>query len=159
MTVDGANSRTTKKGDYVSRSGKERNLEADIAVDGMAQIGDPQSAEGPLEPTGSAKKKIMSSNLLNMKVTSDYRIRTNSKFMQRGRDADVAAKLQEQYKKEVSDQQWHLSIVHETKASKYVSAASSSWTCTDLADSKHQGLMFLMSQATVHSRPRGLRIY
>jgi len=34
--------------------------------------------------------------------------------MQRGRDADVAAKLQQQYQKEVSDQQWHLSIIPES---------------------------------------------
>jgi hypothetical protein len=38
---------------------------------------------------------------------------THRKFMQRGRDAEIAAKLQEQYKKEVSDQQWHLSTVRE----------------------------------------------
>lgn len=37
-----------------------------------------------------------------------------TKFMQRGRDADIAAKLQEQHKKEVSEQQWHLSIIRET---------------------------------------------
>ena len=38
------------------------------------------------------------------------------KFMQRGHDAEVAAKLQQQYVKEVSDQQWHLSIVREVDA-------------------------------------------
>jgi hypothetical protein len=31
--------------------------------------------------------------------------------MQRGRDAEVAAKLQQQQVKEVSDQQWHLSVI------------------------------------------------
>jgi len=41
----------------------------------------------------------MSSNLLNLK------------FMQRGRDAEVAAKLRQQQVKEVSDQQWHLSVI------------------------------------------------
>jgi len=31
--------------------------------------------------------------------------------MQRGRDAEVAAKLQQHQVKEVSDQQWHLSVI------------------------------------------------
>jgi hypothetical protein len=44
--------------------------------------------------------------------------------MQRGRDADVAAKLQQQYQKEVSDQQWHLSIIPESHSIKYASSFS-----------------------------------
>jgi hypothetical protein len=40
--------------------------------------------------------------------------------MQRGRDAEIATKLQEQYKKEVSDQQWHLSTVREVDVVKYL---------------------------------------
>jgi hypothetical protein len=61
----------------------------------------------------TAKRKVMSSNLLNMKVLPIHAMVTHRKFMQRGRDAEIAAKLQEQYKKEVSDQQWHLSTVRE----------------------------------------------
>lgn len=38
--------------------------------------------------------------------------------MQRGHDAEVAAKLQGQYIKEVSDQQWHLSVVRDTDIAK-----------------------------------------
>jgi hypothetical protein len=45
---------------------------------------------------------------------------THSEFMQRGRDAEIAAKLQEQYKKEVSDQQWHLSTVREVDVVKFL---------------------------------------
>jgi hypothetical protein len=37
------------------------------------------------------------------------------KFMQRGRDAEVAVKLQQQQVKEVSGQQWHLSVVQEVQ--------------------------------------------
>ena len=36
--------------------------------------------------------------------------------MQRGLDAEIAAKMKQQYVKEVSDQQWHLSIVREVDA-------------------------------------------
>src|SRR6202035_916685 len=36
--------------------------------------------------------------------------------MQRGLDAEVAAKMQQQQVKEISDQQWHLSIVREADA-------------------------------------------
>jgi hypothetical protein len=36
--------------------------------------------------------------------------------MQRGLDAEIAAKMQQQHVKEVSDQQWHLSIVREVDA-------------------------------------------
>lgn len=36
--------------------------------------------------------------------------------MQRGLDAELAAKMQEQHVKEISDQQWHLSIVREVHA-------------------------------------------
>ena len=39
--------------------------------------------------------------------------------MQRGRDAEVAIKLQQQQIKEVSDQQWHLSVVREVDSVKF----------------------------------------
>jgi hypothetical protein len=38
--------------------------------------------------------------------------------MQRGLDAEVAAKMLQQHVKEVSDQQWHLSIVREVDAAR-----------------------------------------
>jgi len=41
--------------------------------------------------------------------------------MQRGLDAEVAAMMQEQQVKEVSDQQWHLSIVREVNATGFCS--------------------------------------
>jgi hypothetical protein len=41
------------------------------------------------------------------------------KFMQRGRDAEIAAKLQQQQIKEVSDKQWHLSVVREFDSTKF----------------------------------------
>jgi hypothetical protein len=74
----------------------------------MADNGD----SGPLENPGPNKKKAMSSNLLNLKVRTLYLgLGLPSQFMQRGRDAEVAAKLQQQQVKEVSDQQWHLSVI------------------------------------------------
>lgn len=33
--------------------------------------------------------------------------------MQRGHDAEVAAKLEQQQVKEVTDQQWHLSVIQQ----------------------------------------------
>lgn len=39
--------------------------------------------------------------------------------MQRGRDLELAAQLKQQHAQEVSDQQWHLSIVRESNPFKY----------------------------------------
>jgi hypothetical protein len=41
--------------------------------------------------------------------------------MQRGKDAEIAAKLEQQELKQVSDQQWHLSVVKEVGEDEYAS--------------------------------------
>jgi hypothetical protein len=63
--------------------------------------------------------------------------------MQRGLDAEVAAKVQQQHVKEVSDQQWHLSIVREVNAAGFCSK-----------------LLSLISANQIHSGPiAGTKIY
>ena len=61
----------------------------------------------------------MSSNLMNMKVATKVHNVFTFQFMQRGRDTELTAMLKQQQAQEISDQQWHLSIIKEDDHFKY----------------------------------------
>ena len=69
--------------------------------------------------------------------------------MQRGLDAEVAAKVQQQHVKEVSDQQWHLSIVREVNAAGFCSKLLSLILANQVTVDRLPERKYITSQVTM----------
>ena len=79
--------------------------------------------------------------------------------MQRGLDAEVAAKMQQQQVKEISDQQWHLSIVREVDAAGFYSHHLFGSRLTNLTVDRLRKQKSIMSLVTVPLKSRETGTY